>query len=185
MIRLLEKEMRLQRDLASQRNSLDQVEDFVKVRTFDEISRGLSTISMDDLLFYLECNGFLPRREDIEAILRRCDHDGNRLINYEEFCEAIGQLADAEEMKDSAEEDVVEKEFKSPDAKEEVCAVQDEEELEGQVLSAEKTLHKSDLEVRMEPPKPRGDIKGDGVQPDVPPAKQADEGIQPDEAPVE
>ena len=145
---------------------------------------------MGDLIAYLESNGFYPRREEIEAILRRCDHDGNRLINYEEFCEAIGQLADdsvkGEEMKDSAEEDVVEeapvsKEFASPDAKQEAFAVN--EELEGQVLSAEKTLHKSDLEVKMEPPMPKGDIKtgGEGIQADEPPKKtKAEEGVQPD-----
>ena len=35
----------------------------------------------------LEKNGFYPRREDIEAILRRMDHDANRQISYDEFCE--------------------------------------------------------------------------------------------------
>ena len=42
---------------------------------------------MPDLIFYLEKNGFYPRREDIEAILRRMDHDANRQISYDEFCE--------------------------------------------------------------------------------------------------
>ena len=42
---------------------------------------------MPDLIAYLESNGFYPRREDIEAILRRMDHDANRQINYDEFCE--------------------------------------------------------------------------------------------------
>ena len=42
---------------------------------------------MPDLIFYLETNGFYPRREDVEAILRRMDHDANRQINYDEFCE--------------------------------------------------------------------------------------------------
>ena len=42
---------------------------------------------MPDLISYLESNGFYPRREDIEAILRRMDHDANRQINYDEFCE--------------------------------------------------------------------------------------------------
>jgi len=40
---------------------------------------------MPDLLAYLESNGFYARREDIEAILRRCDHDGNQMISFEEF----------------------------------------------------------------------------------------------------
>jgi hypothetical protein len=42
---------------------------------------------MPDLISYLERNGFYPRREDIEAILRRMDHDANRQISYDEFCE--------------------------------------------------------------------------------------------------
>ena len=42
---------------------------------------------MPDLITYLERNSFFPRREDIEAILRRSDHDANRTINYQEFCE--------------------------------------------------------------------------------------------------
>lgn len=42
---------------------------------------------MSDLIFYLEKNTFFPRREDVEAILRRCDHDANRMISYAEFAE--------------------------------------------------------------------------------------------------
>lgn len=45
---------------------------------------------MPDLINYLETNSFFPRREDVEAILRRCDHDGNRMISYAEFCELAG-----------------------------------------------------------------------------------------------
>ena len=42
---------------------------------------------MPELITYCERNQFYPRREDIEAILRRVDHDANRMISYEEFCE--------------------------------------------------------------------------------------------------
>ena len=42
---------------------------------------------MSDLIFYLENNGFYPRTEDLEAILRRCDHDADRALSFEEFCE--------------------------------------------------------------------------------------------------
>ena len=59
----------------------------MKVRVFDTIAKGYSAISMPDLISYLERNSFYPRREDIEAILRRCDHDANRQISYSEFCE--------------------------------------------------------------------------------------------------
>lgn len=41
---------------------------------------------MPELITYFEKNGFYARREDIEAILRRCDHDASRMITYGEFC---------------------------------------------------------------------------------------------------
>ena len=44
---------------------------------------------MPDLIVYLEDNGFHPRTSDIEAILRRCDHDADRAFSFEEFNELI------------------------------------------------------------------------------------------------
>ena len=63
------------------------------------MSRGQTSISMADLIFFLEENGFRPRTEDLEAILRRCDHDSDRYLSFEEFCEVTempGQGAEAE-----------------------------------------------------------------------------------------
>lgn len=34
-------------------------------------------------------NGFQPKTEDLEAILRRCDHDADRALSLEEFAECI------------------------------------------------------------------------------------------------
>ena len=48
------------------------------MKTFHEIGRGDTLISMPNLIIYLENNGFHPRTEDLEAILRRCDHDADR-----------------------------------------------------------------------------------------------------------
>ena len=53
---------------------------------------------MPDLISYLEKNGFYPRREDIEAILRRLDHDANRMLSYDEFCE-LASVQDREQEK--------------------------------------------------------------------------------------
>ena len=52
---------------------------------------------MPELIAYLEGNSFFPRREDVEAILRRCDHDGNRMISYAEFCEIAAVVNSADE----------------------------------------------------------------------------------------
>ena len=46
-------------------------------------------ITMPDLIVYLEDNGFHPRTSDIEAILRRCDHDADRAFTFEEFSELV------------------------------------------------------------------------------------------------
>jgi hypothetical protein len=49
---------------------------------------------MPDLIYFLEKNGFYPRREDIEAILRRLDHDANKMLGFEEFIEIAGPDSD-------------------------------------------------------------------------------------------
>lgn len=87
LVRLLEKEMGLQRHRNEARHQLSTCPDFIKVRTFNDISQGYHSICVPDLIRYLERNGFYPRREDIEAILRRVDHDANHMISYDEFCE--------------------------------------------------------------------------------------------------
>ncbi len=38
-------------------------------------------------MLFLESNNFHAKREDLEAILRRVDHDGNQRISFDEFCE--------------------------------------------------------------------------------------------------
>lgn len=63
-------------------------EDFLKSRIFQELSEHQDHIKLDTLIRFLESHGFYPKREDLEAILRRCNHDGNLMLNYEEFCEA-------------------------------------------------------------------------------------------------
>ena len=87
LVRLLEKEMALQRHRNESKRQLLTCPDFVKVRTFNEVAKGYHSICVPDMIRYLEQNGFWPRREDIEAILRRVNHDANQMISYEEFCE--------------------------------------------------------------------------------------------------
>jgi hypothetical protein len=99
-IRILESEIKYGKVLQTSRRDLFKHKDYQKHKTFNDISRGLPYISMSDLIHYLEQNGFYPRTEDLEAILRRCDHDADRALNFEEFCEVTqlpGQEGDEEE----------------------------------------------------------------------------------------
>ena len=97
--RLLDKEMGLHRTRNDSKRQLAACQDFVKVRAFESITRGYRVITMPDLISYLEKNSFFPRREDIEAILRRCDHDGNRELAYDEFLELVVQNEEGTEKK--------------------------------------------------------------------------------------
>jgi len=86
-IRILEAEIRYAKVATSSKRELFKHVDHQRHKTFHDLSRGLTQISMSDLIFYLENNGFYPRTEDLEAILRRCDHDADRALSFEEFCE--------------------------------------------------------------------------------------------------
>jgi len=86
-VRILEREMGLSEKRNDARTDLLKNIDHSKMKTFHEIGRGDTFISMANLILYLENNGFHPRTEDLEAILRRCDHDADRALSYDEFCE--------------------------------------------------------------------------------------------------
>jgi len=60
---------------------------------------------MADLIYFLERNGFYPRREDVEAILRRLDHDANKMLEFNEFCEAVGPEPEAQRDEDEESKD--------------------------------------------------------------------------------
>jgi Ca2+-binding EF-hand superfamily protein len=44
-------------------------------------------ITEEDLNIYLRRHNFIPRKSDLEALLRRCDHEGKLKLNYKEFVE--------------------------------------------------------------------------------------------------
>lgn len=77
LVKLFERELTLQRHRNEGKLALGQSPDFIKVRCFDNISRGQAQISLHNLTFYLERNGFYPRREDLDAIMRRLDHNAD------------------------------------------------------------------------------------------------------------
>jgi Ca2+-binding EF-hand superfamily protein len=57
------------------------------------------------LVYFLEKNGFKAQREDIEAILRRIDHDGNQRITLDEFSELCCINSSTGENKDDTDID--------------------------------------------------------------------------------
>lgn len=104
LVRLLDKELSFHRQRADAIEALSKHEDFDRRKAYESITRGYHSICMPDLIAFLEKNGFYPRREDVEAILRRLDHDANKMLGFEEFCEAVGPEAgkdDDEESKDA------------------------------------------------------------------------------------
>ncbi len=70
------------------RRELVRHDDFVKSRYFNLLSLGKEYITVDDLIYFLGKVGMQrPLTEDLEAILRRCDHTGDQTLNYTEFSE--------------------------------------------------------------------------------------------------
>ena len=100
-VRILEREKNLIRKRNEIRKELLKNIDFNKVKIFSDISRGKKTIEMHDLIYYLEENGFHTRTTDLEAILRRCDHDADNTLSFDEFVEltSIVNLGDDEYKK--------------------------------------------------------------------------------------
>ena len=58
---------------------------------FQDLSEFGDALSVNDIIIFLEYQGFEATNEDIEAISRRCDHDGDRLISFEEYAEILNR----------------------------------------------------------------------------------------------
>lgn len=84
---LIQKELRFLRTRAELKRELMGHPDFLKSKYFNVISRDKVFITVDDQIAFLEYNGFRPTTEDLESILRRCDHSGDQLLSYSEFSE--------------------------------------------------------------------------------------------------
>ena len=99
-VRILEREKSLAVKKLELRKILFKHRDYQKLKVFHEIGRGRTSIAMSDLIYYLERNGFYPQTEDLEAILRRCDHDADRDLSYDEFCELMDLGPDSGDLDD-------------------------------------------------------------------------------------
>ena len=56
--------------------------DYLRSRYFNLMSRGREFITVDDIISFLDLNGYRAYNTDIEAILRRFDHGGDQLLSY-------------------------------------------------------------------------------------------------------
>ncbi len=63
--------------------------DYLRSRYFNLLSRGKEFITVDDLISFLDMNGYRAYTTDLEAILRRFDHSGDQLLSYSEFSEFV------------------------------------------------------------------------------------------------
>lgn len=92
--RILEREIAFLTNRAQAQDAFDdengELDEVTLTDMFNQISRGRPEIMMTDLIWFCERQGFMPSTEDLEAILRRCDHDADRCISFEEFCETVG-----------------------------------------------------------------------------------------------
>ena len=88
--RILERESAFHNRRAEAFNALAAETEENISAVFNQISAGRPEITMTDLIWFCERYGFMPNTEDLEAILRRCDHDADRCLNFEEFVELIG-----------------------------------------------------------------------------------------------
>ena len=87
--RILEREKQFMNRRRDARMALAKVQAGDINKIFREISRGHNDIQIQDLIWFFDMNGFQAKPEDLEAILRRCDHDADRSISLEEFAEAL------------------------------------------------------------------------------------------------
>ena len=88
--RILEREIGLHAKRAECHIALAKETEETLGAVFNQIAGGRLEIAMTDLIWFCERYGFFPNTEDLEAILRRCDHDADRCINFEEFVEIVG-----------------------------------------------------------------------------------------------
>ena len=89
--RILEAERQFIAKRRTARRELLKVNEKDLFTIYQSIARYGGDITVSDLINFLDQWGFRTTTEDLEAILRRCDHDATRSISYEEFAEILGR----------------------------------------------------------------------------------------------
>ena len=61
---------------------------------FNVLSNNNDKIRVQDIVNFMRDEAHMnPKKEELEAILRRCDHEADQMISYEEFCEIVSSNA--------------------------------------------------------------------------------------------
>ena len=61
---------------------------FTIEKAFKTVAGKHNCITLQKLTTFLETEGFFfPKQNELEAIMRRCDHDGDRVLCFQEFAE--------------------------------------------------------------------------------------------------
>jgi hypothetical protein len=114
------------------RDELGEVEDFNRGKEFENISGGsYYGISLFCIRLFCETNGFYPMQTDLDAILRRFDHNANQMLDYAEYYElCTGQeyVANEEKSEENPEEEDQEAQEKVQGSPQKVTFAQDNNE---------------------------------------------------------
>lgn len=89
--RILERESLFHKRRDEARKALAAESEETLTDLFMFMSNGQPTTRMTDFIWFCERYGFSPSTEDLEAILRRCDHDADRALGFDEFADALGR----------------------------------------------------------------------------------------------
>ena len=90
LARLIEKELNLQRRLESSKKDLAIRHDFSVIGAFSTIDfPSTNMISREKLTDFLRRNGKIVFEEDIDAVLRRMDIDGDERLSFSEFSDSL------------------------------------------------------------------------------------------------
>ena len=90
LFRLVTREIQLQRDLDLQRKSIGGRYDFTVAEALNAIGgRYASFVDRYTIRGFLSKNGFAVRDDDLDALLRRLDRDGDERINFAELNDGL------------------------------------------------------------------------------------------------
>jgi len=90
MAELIDTELRFQKKRNEIKRQLLQRPDFTKQNYFNFLAKGNEKIRIENIVEFLREQSLMnPKKEELEAFLRRCDHEADQMISFDEFCEIV------------------------------------------------------------------------------------------------